>query len=113
MQIFINFPEDLVEPPVDLEKEVEGEEVNPFMARPVDDLELSVRSANCLRNANIRYIGELVQRTETEMLKTKNFGRKSLNEIKQLLSEMELGLGLKIEGWEKPEHSESVEEQDN
>jgi DNA-directed RNA polymerase subunit alpha len=113
MQVFINFPEDLVEPPPDPEKEEEGEEINPFMARPVDDLELSVRSANCLRNANIRYIGELVQRTETEMLKTKNFGRKSLNEIKQLLAEMDLGLGLKIEGWEKPDSSESAEEQES
>jgi DNA-directed RNA polymerase subunit alpha len=113
LQVFINFPEDLVEPPPDPEKEDEGDEPNPFLARPVDDLELSVRSANCLRNANIRYIGELVQRTETEMLKTKNFGRKSLNEIKQLLAEMDLGLGIKIEGWEKPESSESTEEQEN
>jgi DNA-directed RNA polymerase subunit alpha len=113
MQVFINFPENLVEPPPDPEKEDEGDEPNPFLARPVDDLELSVRSANCLRNANIRFIGELVQRTETEMLKTKNFGRKSLNEIKQLLAEMDLGLGIKIEGWEKPESSESAEEQEN
>ena len=113
MQVFINFPEDLVEPPPDPEKEDEGDEPNPFLARPVDDLELSVRSANCLRNANIRYIGELVQRTETEMLKTKNFGRKSLNEIKQLLAEMDLGLGIKIEGWEKPDSPESAEEQEN
>jgi DNA-directed RNA polymerase subunit alpha len=65
----------------------------------VDDLELSVRSANCLKNANIRHIGELVVRSEAEMLKTKNFGRKSLNEIKEILTEMGLGLGMKIDGW--------------
>ena len=64
-----------------------------------DELELSVRSANCLQNANIRYIGELVQRTESEMLKTKNFGRKSLKEIKEILAEMGLSLGMKLEGW--------------
>ncbi len=61
----------------------------------MDDLELSVRSANCLKNANIRYIGELVVRSEAEMLKTKNFGRKSLNEIKEILGEMGLSLGMK------------------
>src|SRR5262249_7747809 len=62
-------------------------------------LELSVRSANCLQNANIRYIGELVQKTEAEMLKTKNFGRKSLKEIKEILSEMGLALGMKLDNW--------------
>jgi DNA-directed RNA polymerase subunit alpha len=62
-------------------------------------LELSVRSANCLKNANIRFIGELVQKSEAEMLKTKNFGRKSLNEIKDILSEMGLSLGMKLDGW--------------
>ncbi|MEN8143026.1 MAG: DNA-directed RNA polymerase subunit alpha C-terminal domain-containing protein, partial [Thermodesulfobacteriota bacterium] len=112
MTVFINFDESLVEPEIAPEADVDAEEVNPNLARPVDDLELSVRSANCLRNANIRYIGELVQRTETEMLKTKNFGRKSLNEIKQLLSEMELGLGLKLDGWEKPDFAGAPEEQD-
>jgi DNA-directed RNA polymerase subunit alpha len=60
---------------------------------------LSVRSANCLKNANIRYIGELVSKTEAEMLKTKNFGRKSLNEIKEILSNMGLSLGMKVDGW--------------
>jgi DNA-directed RNA polymerase subunit alpha len=60
---------------------------------------LSVRSANCLKNANIRYIGELVSKSEAEMLKTKNFGRKSLNEIKEILTEMGLNLGMKIDGW--------------
>ena len=58
-----------------------------------------MRSANCLQNANIRYIGELVQKTESEMLKTKNFGRKSLKEIKEILAEMGLSLGMKLEGW--------------
>jgi DNA-directed RNA polymerase subunit alpha len=69
----------------------------------VDELELSVRSANCLKNADIRYIGDLVQKTEVEMLKTKNFGRKSLNEIKEILSEMGLSLGMKLENWPPPE----------
>ena len=65
----------------------------------MDELELSVRSANCLQNANIRYIGELVQRTEGEMLKTKNFGRKSLNEIKDVLSSMDLHLGMTLDNF--------------
>jgi len=65
--------------------------------RSVDELELSVRSANCLKNAGIGLIGELVQKTEAEMLKTKNFGRKSLNEIKEILSEMGLSLGMKLD----------------
>jgi DNA-directed RNA polymerase subunit alpha len=62
-----------------------------------------VRSANCLKNADIRYIGDLVQKSEAEMLKTKNFGRKSLNEIKEILSEMGLSLGMKLENWPPPE----------
>lgn len=70
--------------------------------RSVDELELSVRSANCLKSSNIRYIGELVQKTEAEMLKTKNFGRKSLNEIKQLLESMGLSLGMKIDKFTPP-----------
>jgi len=112
MSVFINFDESLVEPEIVPEEEAVEGEINPYLSRPVDDLELSVRSANCLRNANIRYIGELVQRTENEMLKTKNFGRKSLNEIKQLLSEMDLALGTKIDGWEKPESTAEAEEQE-
>ena len=68
----------------------------------MDELELSVRSANCLQNANIRHIGELVQKTESEMLKTKNFGRKSLKEIKEILAEMGLSLGMKLDGWLPP-----------
>ena len=62
-----------------------------------------MRSANCLKNADIRYIGDLVQKTEGEMLRTKNFGRKSLNEIKEILQEMGLGLGMKLENWPPPE----------
>jgi DNA-directed RNA polymerase subunit alpha len=97
LQIFINFDEDC-EP---VEEEVEEEEVtNENLYRTVEELELSVRSANCLANANIRYIGELVQRTENEMLKTKNFGRKSLKEIKEILTSMELSLGMSIENFD-------------
>ena len=69
----------------------------------VNELELSVRAANCLRNANIRYIGELVQKSEQEMLKTKNFGRKSLNEIKEILAEMGLALGMKLDTFVPPD----------
>ena len=112
MTVFINFDESQVEPEIEETEEAKEEEINPHLSRPVDDLELSVRSANCLRNANIRYIGELVQKTEAEMLKTKNFGRKSLNEIKQLLAEMDLGLGMKLDGWEPPESSGDQEGQE-
>ena len=69
------------------------------LSKSVDEMELSVRSYNCLKNANIRTIGELVQKTEVEMLKTKNFGRKSLNEIKEILASMGLSLGMKLDGW--------------
>jgi len=103
MAIFINFDEEKAEPEIEESPESEEPPLNENLYRTVEDLELSVRSANCLKNANITYIGELVQRTEAEMLKTKNFGRKSLNEIKQLLEEMELSLGMKIDEWEKPE----------
>jgi DNA-directed RNA polymerase subunit alpha len=71
--------------------------------KSVDEMELSVRSYNCLKNANIRTIGELVQKTESEMLKTKNFGRKSLNEIKEILGEMGLSLGMKLDNWPQPQ----------
>src|SRR5690606_37792787 len=70
---------------------------NEALLKPVSELELSVRSANCLQNANIKYIYELVSKTEGEMLRTKNFGRKSLNEIKEILSQMGLGLGMKVD----------------
>jgi DNA-directed RNA polymerase subunit alpha len=103
LSIFINFEE---EPEgegaaVDEEKERLLEHLN----RSVDELELSVRSANCLKNSNIRYIYELVQKTEAEMLKTKNFGRKSLNEIKEILAAMGLALGTKLDGFPMGEPS--------
>jgi len=100
LQIFINFDEN--SEPTEVEEKTSTPSFNENLFRSVDDLELSVRSANCLKNANIRYIGELVTRSEAEMLKTKNFGRKSLNEIKEILSEMGLSLGMKIEGWPPP-----------
>ncbi len=103
MTIFINFDEDSVEPDEDEDTgDSIDEDYNENLNRSVEDLELSVRSSNCLRNADITFIGELVQKTEAEMLKTKNFGRKSLNEIKQLLSEMELSLGMVIDNWQIP-----------
>jgi DNA-directed RNA polymerase subunit alpha len=100
LQIFLTFDE-AIEP---AEEEVRSvtPTLNENLFRSVDDLELSVRSANCLKNANIRYIGELVTKSEAEMLKTKNFGRKSLNEIKEILTTMGLTLGMKIEGWPPP-----------
>jgi DNA-directed RNA polymerase subunit alpha len=97
LQIFLTFDE-AMEPAED-HRDKSSPSLNENLFRSVDDLELSVRSANCLKNANIRYIGELVVKSEAEMLKTKNFGRKSLNEIKEILTEMGLGLGMKIDGW--------------
>ena len=101
LTIFINF-EELSEPDDQLEKDEDVRVLYDNLNRPVSELELSVRSANCLQNAEIKYIGQLVQRSEGEMLKTKNFGRKSLNEIKKILATMGLGLGMKIEGWQEP-----------
>lgn len=100
LQIFLTFDETIE--PEEVEEEKVAPQLNENLFRSVDDLELSVRSANCLKNANIRYIGELVTRSEAEMLKTKNFGRKSLNEIKEILVNMGLSLGMKIEGWPPP-----------
>ena len=110
MNVFINFDEDAEPEPEPERLEEEEKPLNENLYRSVEELELSVRSANCLKNASIRFIGELVQRTEAEMLKTKNFGRKSLNEIKEVLSEMGLSLGMKIDGFVIPE--EEVEEGD-
>lgn len=110
MSVFINFDEEKVQPEIPQEEEDTSPPVNENLYRTVEDLELSVRSANCLRNANITYIGELVQKTEAEMLKTKNFGRKSLNEIKQLLSQMDLSLGMKLDNWEMPASDDSSQE---
>jgi DNA-directed RNA polymerase subunit alpha len=104
LQLFINFEEPsaateeskAVEPPF-----------NKNLLRKVDELELSVRSANCLKNDNIVYIGDLVQKTEAEMLRTPNFGRKSLNEIKEVLAQMGLHLGMEIPNW-PPENIEEM-----
>jgi len=95
LDVFINFEE--MDLPESVGKPLQEGLINENLYKSVDELELSVRSANCLKNAGIQYIGELVQKTEAEMLKTKNFGRKSLNEIKEILTEMGLGLGIKME----------------
>ena len=107
LSVFINFDEEEAAP-----KSIPKEEktsLNENLFRSVDELELSVRSANCLKNAEIRYIGDLVQKTEAEMLKTKNFGRKSLNEIRDILAEMGLGLGMKLDGWPPAELAAKME----
>ncbi len=104
LSIFINFEEEVET----AEEEIRTEPAfNDHLFRSVDELELSVRSANCLKNADIRYIGELVQKSEAEMLKTKNFGRKSLNEIKEILSEMGLSLGMRLENFPSREEIEN------
>ena len=95
MNIFINFEEEMESATASEDRKPEIR--NEYLNRSVEELELSVRSYNCLKNANIQSIGELVQKTENEMLKTKNFGRKSLNEIKEILGTMGLGLGMKID----------------
>jgi DNA-directed RNA polymerase subunit alpha len=109
MSIFINFDEGTAEPET-IVGENEDDPENEFLNQPVEDLELSVRSANCLKNAEINFIGELCQKTDQEMLKTKNFGRKSLNEIKALLAERGLTLGLKFDNWTAPEIVNKSEE---
>jgi DNA-directed RNA polymerase subunit alpha len=104
LQKFINFEE-----PKEAYQEKE-ESILPFnraLLRKVDELELSVRSANCLKNDNLIYIGDLVQKTESEMLRTPNFGRKSLNEIKEVLIQMGLNLGMEVQGW-PPENIEEL-----
>jgi len=109
MSIFINFDEKLEPVIVENIDDKQEPEINENLYRSVDELELSVRSANCLKNADINKIYQLVQKTEPEMLKTKNFGRKSLNEIKEVLSEMDLSLGIKLEGCMPPEEEEEGE----
>lgn len=104
LQVFINF----AEPTANLEKQEEDElPFNKNLLRKVEELELSVRSANCLKNDNIVYIGDLVQKTEGDMLRTPNFGRKSLNEIKEVLVNMGLGLGIIVPEW-PPENIEEM-----
>jgi len=104
LQLFINFEE-----PSAASEEAKSVEppFNKNLLRKVDELELSVRSANCLKNDNIVYIGDLVQKTEAEMLRTPNFGRKSLNEIKEVLAQMGLHLGMEVTGW-PPENIEEL-----
>lgn len=109
LTVFINFEEEAETS----EEEARAEPAfSDNLFRSVDELELSVRSANCLKNADIRYIGELVQKTEAEMLKTKNFGRKSLNEIKEILAEMGLVLGMKLEDFPTRDQIEQRKEQE-
>ena len=110
LQVFINFDETIK--PEEKEKEEEKHQFDDNLFRPVEDLELSVRSANCLKNAKIRFIGDLVTRSEQEMLKTKNFGRKSLNEIKDILKPMGFDLGMTIEGWPPKNLNRPPEEKD-
>jgi len=109
MQIFIQF-EEKDEPEEEMAEE-KHDGVMEHLNKSVEELELSVRSYNCLKNASIRTIGELVQRTEAEMLKTKNFGRKSLNEIKEILSSMSLGLGMRLDEQGRPSGSGVAVEQ--
>jgi DNA-directed RNA polymerase subunit alpha len=107
--VFLNFEE--LERPASDESPRAETVINENLYRSVDELELSVRSANCLKNADIRYIGELVQRSESEMLKTKNFGRKSLNEIKEILSDMDLHLGMLIPNFPLREELERMRQE--
>ena len=115
LQLFVHFDEGLTmtSAPTGVasvsagESEADANQLNRYLLKKVDELELSVRSANCLKNDNIIYIGDLVQKTEAEMLRTPNFGRKSLNEIKEVLSSMGLRLGMDIPGW-PPENIEEM-----
>ena len=111
MTLFINFDEQLQPKPDTKTEKRETPQFNDNLYRSVEELELSVRSANCLKNADINKIFQLVSKTEPEMLKTKNFGRKSLNEIKEVLTEMGLSLGMKIEGFIPPEEETEEGEQ--
>ena len=116
LQLFVHFDDSMVSsaPSVGVsmvqplgEPEGDTNQLNRYLLKKVDELELSVRSANCLKNDNIIYIGDLVQKTEAEMLRTPNFGRKSLNEIKEVLASMGLRLGMEIPGW-PPENIEEM-----
>jgi len=115
LQLFVHFEDALpaaapaagVAASAAAEGESDTNQINRYLLKKVDELELSVRSANCLKNDNIIYIGDLVQKTEAEMLRTPNFGRKSLNEIKEVLSSMGLRLGMDIPGW-PPENIEEM-----
>ena len=109
MSIFINFDEKAEPKQPKKAEDRESPDFNENLFRSVEELELSVRSANCLKNADINKIYQLVSKTEAEMLKTKNFGRKSLNEIKEVLAEMGLSLGMKLEGFTTPSEEEIEE----
>ena len=99
LQLFVNFEEPVAE---ERKEERHEPEFNRNMLRKLDELELSVRSANCLKNDNLIYIGDLIQKTDTEMLRTPNFGRKSLNEIKEVLAQLGLHLGMEVPNWPPP-----------
>src|SRR5713101_2262013 len=105
LNVFVNFEEPRKE--VGITESIPDLAFNPAFLKKVDELELSVRSANCLKNDNIVYIGDLVQKSEAEMLRTPNFGRKSLNEIKEVLAQMGLHLGMEVPGW-PPENIEEL-----
>jgi DNA-directed RNA polymerase subunit alpha len=118
LQLFVHFdesqvrmaPSPMIGQPMPMSAEAvqaDTNQLNRYLLKKVDELELSVRSANCLKNDNIIYIGDLVQKTEAEMLRTPNFGRKSLNEIKEVLASMGLRLGMDIPGW-PPENIEEM-----
>ena len=109
MNPFINFDEETEPDYVEDSSEETDKKFNENIYRSVDELELSVRSSNCLKNARIHTIYQLVQKTDSEMLKTKNFGRKSLNEIKEVLASMDLSLGMDLEGFEPPEDESNQE----
>ena len=104
LNVFVNFEEPRRE---EASSSIPELAFNPALLKKVDELELSVRSANCLKNDNIVYIGDLIQKTEAEMLRTPNFGRKSLNEIKEVLAQMGLHLGMEVQGW-PPENIEEL-----
>ena len=117
LQLFVHFDEAAMrsasapamigQPAMAAETPADTNQLNRYLLKKVDELELSVRSANCLKNDNIIYIGDLVQKTEAEMLRTPNFGRKSLNEIKEVLAQMGLHLGMEVPGW-PPENIEEL-----
>ncbi|MEZ0329643.1 MAG: DNA-directed RNA polymerase subunit alpha [Dissulfuribacterales bacterium] len=109
LSIFICFDE--MQEPKEEQAAIDITAISDYLNRSIEELEFSVRSANCLKSANIHYIGELVQKTEQEMLKTKNFGRKSLKEIKDILSNMNLHLGMKLEGWTPPKADNNHEQE--
>jgi DNA-directed RNA polymerase subunit alpha len=110
LSIFVTLEEEEEEEETAISKDQEEiEKLNENLFRSVDELELSVRSANCLKHANIKLIGDLVQKTEAEILATKNFGRKSLNEIKEILAEMGLSLGMKLDTWSQKKNEEDIE----